>query len=102
MDSMQYRPPNANQEVSNTNHSGSVSDRLGRLAASSQYMSSFLDSKTFLYSSLNLRLSALLIKVSFAHTVLELVTLLVCDKINDVAVYSVLQPVSTQTGFALQ
>ena len=27
--SMQYRPPNAYQEVSNTNHFGSVSDGLG-------------------------------------------------------------------------
>ena len=33
MDSMQYRPPNANQEVSNSNQFGSVSDSLGRLAA---------------------------------------------------------------------
>ena len=32
--SMQYRPPNANQEVSNTNHFGSIYDSLGRLAAS--------------------------------------------------------------------
>ena len=32
-DSMQYRPPNAIQEVSNTHHFGSVSDSLGRLAA---------------------------------------------------------------------
>ena len=31
MDSIQYRPPNADQEVSNTNHFGSVSDSLGRL-----------------------------------------------------------------------
>ena len=37
---MQYRPPNAYQEVSNINHFGSVSDSLGRLAAGSQYMAS--------------------------------------------------------------
>ena len=87
MDSMQYRPSNPNQEVSITNHSGSVSDSLGRLAAESQCMFSFLKTaKLFLYSSLNLRLSALLIKVSFARTVLELVTLFVYDGINNVAV----------------
>ena len=34
--SMQYRSPNANQEVSNTNHFGAVSDSLGRLAIASQ------------------------------------------------------------------
>ena len=33
MNSMQYRQPKANQEVSNTNHFGSVSDTLGRLAS---------------------------------------------------------------------
>ena len=31
---MQYRPPNANQEVSNSNYVGSCSDILGRIAAS--------------------------------------------------------------------
>ena len=36
MDSIQHRPPNANQEVSNTNHSGSVSE--SALAATSEYM----------------------------------------------------------------
>ena len=30
---MQYRPPNANQEVSNTNQFGSISDNLGQLSA---------------------------------------------------------------------
>ena len=40
MDSMQSRPPNANQEVSNTIHPGSVSDSLGRLAAASECMAS--------------------------------------------------------------
>ena len=34
MDSMQYRPSNAYQEVSNRNDFGSVSDSLGRPAAS--------------------------------------------------------------------
>ena len=33
MDSMQYRPTKANQEVTNPNHYGSVSDSLGRLAS---------------------------------------------------------------------
>ena len=37
---MQYRPLNANREVSNTNDFGSVSDRLGRLVAASQCMAS--------------------------------------------------------------
>ena len=40
MDSMQYRPPNENQEVSNTKHFGFVSDSLGRLTAESECMSS--------------------------------------------------------------
>ena len=40
MNSMQYRRPNATQEVSNTNHFGSVSDSLGRLAAASECMTS--------------------------------------------------------------
>ena len=40
MDSMQFRPPNANQEVSKTNHFGVVSDSLGRLAAASEYSGS--------------------------------------------------------------
>ena len=35
---MQYRPPNAYQEVSNSNHFGSVSDSLGLLMATSQCM----------------------------------------------------------------
>ena len=35
---MQYRQPNAYQEVSNTNHFISVSDSLDRLVAASQYM----------------------------------------------------------------
>ena len=33
-------PPNANQEVSNTNHFGSVSGRLGPLAVASECMAS--------------------------------------------------------------
>ena len=33
-------PPNVNQEVSNTNHFGSVSDSLHRLAAASECMAS--------------------------------------------------------------
>ena len=37
---MQYRPPNTNQDVSNTNHFASFSDSLGRLVAASQYMAS--------------------------------------------------------------
>ena len=37
---MQYRPLNVNQEVSKTNHSGSVSDSLDRLAAVSECMAS--------------------------------------------------------------
>ena len=37
---MQYRPPNVNQEFSNTNHSGSNSDSLGLLLASSECMTS--------------------------------------------------------------
>ena len=37
---MQYHPLNANQEVSNTNHFGSVYGRLGRLAAASDCMAS--------------------------------------------------------------
>ena len=37
---MQYRPPNVNQEFSNTNHFGSFSDSLGRLSASSECMAS--------------------------------------------------------------
>ena len=39
--SMQYRPPNPNQEVSNTNQFGSVSDSLGQLSAMSDYMASY-------------------------------------------------------------
>ena len=39
-DSIQYHPPNANQEVSNTNHFSSGSDSPGRLAAVSQCMAS--------------------------------------------------------------
>ena len=43
-DPVQYRPPNAYQEVSNTNHFGSVSDSLGwtlgRIAAASQCVAS--------------------------------------------------------------
>ena len=39
-DSMQYRPPNANQGVSNTKHFGSVSDSLCRLAVTSECMAS--------------------------------------------------------------
>ena len=39
-DSMQYRPANAYREVSNTYQFGSVSNSLGRLAASSQCMAS--------------------------------------------------------------
>ena len=39
MYSMQHRPPNANKEVSNTNHFCSVSDSLGRLASASECMS---------------------------------------------------------------
>ena len=39
-DDDEYRPPNANQEVSNTNHFGSVSDSLGRFAATSESMAS--------------------------------------------------------------
>ena len=31
MDSMQYRPPNAYQEVSNANHFGTVSESLGQM-----------------------------------------------------------------------
>ena len=37
---MQYRPPNANQEVSNKNHFGSVSYSLGQLTAASHCMAS--------------------------------------------------------------
>ena len=40
MDVMQYRPPKANYDVSNTNHFGSVSDSLGRLAAATECMTS--------------------------------------------------------------
>ena len=39
---MQYHPPNGNREVSNTNHIGSVSDRLGRHAVASEKMVSVL------------------------------------------------------------
>ena len=39
---MQYRPPNANQEVSNTNHFRFVSDSLGQLAAVSECMASWI------------------------------------------------------------
>ena len=35
---LRYRPPNANQEVSNTNYIGAVYDRQGRLAAASECM----------------------------------------------------------------
>ena len=45
-DSMQYHPPNANQEVSNTRHFGCVSDSLGRLMAMSQCMASILNIDT--------------------------------------------------------
>ena len=38
---IQYLPPNAYQEVSNTNHFGSISHTLGRLAAASQSMANF-------------------------------------------------------------
>ena len=44
-DSMQYRPPNAYQEVSNTNHFGPVSDSLGRLVAVSECMASVTKAK---------------------------------------------------------
>ena len=37
---MQYRPPNAYQEVSNTNHFGFVADSLGGLATTRQCMAS--------------------------------------------------------------
>ena len=40
MDSMQYHPLNANQDVSNTKHFGSVSDSLGRLAVACPCMAS--------------------------------------------------------------
>ena len=43
MDSMQYRPLNANQEVSNPNHFGSISDILSRLAAASECMASMIN-----------------------------------------------------------
>ena len=36
-DSMQYRPPNANQDVSKTNHFGSVSDSLRRMVHFLEY-----------------------------------------------------------------
>ena len=36
--SMQYRPPNAKQEASNTNHFGSVSDSLCRLVAAIEFI----------------------------------------------------------------
>ena len=42
IDSMQYRPPNAYREVSNTNHFGSISYSLGRLSAASECMTSLL------------------------------------------------------------
>ena len=42
-DTMQYIPPNTYQEVLNTNHSGSISDSLGRLAAESQCMASLIN-----------------------------------------------------------
>ena len=38
MDSMQYRPPNTKQDVSNATRFGSISDNLGRLAALSGCM----------------------------------------------------------------
>ena len=54
MDSMYYRLTNTNQEVSNTNHFGSVSDGLGRLAAceclASLYIFSFSESTIFISS----------------------------------------------------
>ena len=37
-DSMHYRPPNAYQEVSNTNHFGSDADSLGRFVTASECM----------------------------------------------------------------
>ena len=37
---MEYRPPISCQEVSNTNHFGSVSDNLGQLVAASECMAS--------------------------------------------------------------
>ena len=37
---MQYRPPNVNQEFSNTNRFGSISDSFSRLSASSECMAS--------------------------------------------------------------
>ena len=49
-------PPNAQQEVSNTNHFGSVSDNLGGLAAASECMASMMncDYATILYSYENI------------------------------------------------
>ena len=43
---MQYRPPNAYQQVSNTNHFGSVSYILDRLVAAKQCMASDTDRKS--------------------------------------------------------
>ena len=45
-DSMQYRPPNAYQEVSNTNHFGSISDSPGRFVAASQCIATKYYTKT--------------------------------------------------------
>ena len=49
-DSMQYRPPNEYQVVSNTNHYGYVSDSLGRLAGASECMASIIQLKIILSS----------------------------------------------------
>ena len=49
-DSMQCRPPNEYHEVSNTNHFGSVSDSLGRLAGASECMASIIQLKIILSS----------------------------------------------------
>ena len=51
-DSVQYRPPNANQ-VSTANHFGSVSDSLDRLAAASECMASSRKAGRGIQASLN-------------------------------------------------
>ena len=40
-DSMQYRPPKPNEELSSTNHFGSVSYGIGRIAAACECKASF-------------------------------------------------------------
>ena len=61
---MQYRPPNAHQEVSNTNHFGFVSDSLGQLAAASECIASSSNNKYTLPFALRIHPSKIQYKLN--------------------------------------